>query len=335
MVTLTVRPYSGETDLQPIADLLNLCETVDRDDAYHTAAGLQLELTDPTCDPSRDVRLWHNANGQLIAFGQIGLPSKFVDSINGYLWFRVHPNERNQGLEREIIAWGEARLRDVAQERAAQERTTQERVTQGNQLPAVLRVTCRDSQPDRIALYETSGFVYERCFFRMGRSLTEPIPQPQLPAGFMVKSGQETNSNEWVNLYNQTFIDHWNFHPTTVEQAAHWLSDPNYRPEFDLVAVDANGTYAAFCFAHIDVEENQNRGCREGWINMLGTRRGFRRLGLGRAMLLTGLHRLQQAGMETAFLGVDAQNPNQAYALYESVGFRKVRTNLFYNKRLS
>lgn len=325
MVTLTVRSYNGETDLQPIADLLNLCETVDQDDSYYTVSGLQLEFTAPTCNPSQDVRLWHDEDGKLIAFGQVGLPSESIDTVDAYLWFRVRPNARDRGLEREIIAWGEARLRDVSQERVSQE----------HPLPVVLRVGCRDTQSDRIALYERSGFAYERCFFRMARSLTEPIPQPQLPAGFTLKSGQEVDSTQWVDLYNQTFIDHWNFHPTTVEQATHWLSDRNYRPEFDLVAVDADGTYAAFCFAYIDVEENQNLGCREGWINMLGTRRGFRRLGLGRAMLLTGLHQLQQAGMETAFLGVDSQNPNQAYALYESVGFRKVRTSLSYSKRLS
>ena len=318
MATLTMRPYKGETDLQPIVDLLNACEAVDREDDYHTVAGLQLGLTSPNVDPDRDIRLWHNESGQLIAFGQVWLPDQFVDEVvDGYLSFRVHPTVRHRGLEQEIIAWAETRLRVAGQEHA---------------LPTKLAVSCRDYQRNRIQLYEAAGFVYERSFLRMKRSLSEPIPTPVLPEGFTLISGQEIDVAAWVEMHNQTFIDHWNFHPLTIEQAEHWLTDPTYRPELDLVAVAPDGTYAAFCYNSIDPDDNLHRKCSEGWVGMLGTRRGFRRLGLGRAMLLSGLHRLKAAGMDTAFLGVDTENPNQAYALYESTGFRKVYSSFSYAK---
>jgi mycothiol synthase len=67
---------------------------------------------------------------------------------------------------------------------------------------------------------------------------------------------------------------------------------------------------------------------------MLGTRRGFRRRGLGRAMLLAGMQRLWETGIDTVKLGVDTQNPNQALNLYESVGFRKLHTRLSYVKTI-
>ncbi|GAB4243007.1 MAG: hypothetical protein Kow00121_68500 [Elainellaceae cyanobacterium] len=319
MVTLTVRPYQGESDLQPIANLLNACEAADREDCYYSLAGLQTEFTAPNCNPERDLRLWHNANGQLVAFGQLSIPSEFADQVDGYLWFRVHPQARRQGLETEIMTWGEACLRDIAK-------------VQG--LPGKLGISCRDYQRDRIALFETHGFAYERCFLRMQRSLSEPIDIPQLPEGFTIKTGDETTTANWVEMYNQTFIDHWNFHPLTIEQADHWLSSPTYRPELDLVAIAPDGTYAAFCYGHVDPEENQHRRCREGWISILGTRRGFRRLGLGRSLLLSGLHRLKAAGMDTALLGVDSENPNQAYTLYNGVGFRKQHATFCYSKQL-
>lgn len=59
---------------------------------------------------------------------------------------------------------------------------------------------------------------------------------------------------------------------------------------------------------------------------MLGTRRGFRKIGLGRAILLAGLHRLKAEGLETALLGVDTDNPTGATRLHESVGFRILHT---------
>lgn len=315
-----MRPYQGTTDLQPIADLLNQCEAVDREDNYYSTAELQLDVTYPGCNPVRDIRLWQNTAGELIAFGQVWTPAETTDSTDSFLWFRVHPAMRDRGLENEIIAWSESRTREVSKERG---------------LVAKLSVGCRDYQSDRIALFEKHEFVYERCFLRMERSLTDPIDQPQLPTGFTVVEGTVSASTAaWVEMHNQTFIDHWNFHPFTVEQAEHWLTDPNYQPELDLVALAPDGTYTAFCYAQIDRDSNEQRGCREGWIGMLGTRRGFRRLGLGRAMLLAGLHRLQAAGMKMALLGVDAQNPNQAYTLYESVGFQKQFANFSYVKHL-
>jgi mycothiol synthase len=320
MATLTLRPYQGETDLQSIADLLNACEAIDREDIYHTVGELRLELTSPNVDTDRDVRLWHNETGQLIAFAQVWLPHQLLNEVDGYLWFRVHPSARNQGLEPDIIAWAETRVQSVGQE---------------HQLPAKLSMSCRESQRSRIQLFELAGFTYERSFLRMKRSLQEPIAKPVLPQGFRLMTGDEIGLAAWVELYNQTFIDHWNFHPMTIEQAEHWLSDPTYRPELDLVAVAPDGTYAAFCYNSINPDENQHRQCLEGWVNMLGTRRGFRRLGLGRAMLLAGLQRLQMAGMDTALLGVDTQNPNQAYTLYESVGFHKMHASFSYAKSLS
>lgn len=68
---------------------------------------------------------------------------------------------------------------------------------------------------------------------------------------------------------------------------------------------------------------------------MLGTRRGYRRRGLGRAMLLAGLRVLEQAGMDDAKLGVDAENPSGALRLYESVGFGRIRTWVTHAKELA
>jgi ribosomal protein S18 acetylase RimI-like enzyme len=319
MVTFTTRPYLGETDLQPIADLLNFCEAIDQEDTYYTVTGLQMEFTAPNCDPSRDLRLWHDSNDQLIAFGQLQIPSEFMAEVNGFLWFRVHPDARNCGLESEIMDWAEHRIRAIAQ-------------TQN--LPARLLTGCRDHQSERIRLFEQHGFTYERCFFRMVRSMAEPIPLLPLPQGFTLRCGKELDAAAWVEMHNQSFIDHWNFHPLTIEQFIHWASDSLYRTDLDLVAIAPDGTYAAFCFAYIDTEQNQQKGRSEGHISLLGTRRGFRRLGLGRAMLLAGLRRLKAAGMDTATIGVDAQNPHQAYTLYESVGFCKQRVSLNFARPL-
>ncbi|MBF2074770.1 MAG: GNAT family N-acetyltransferase [Synechococcales cyanobacterium C42_A2020_086] len=319
MTVLTVRPYASEVDLPRIADFLNACEAVDREDSYYSVIDLQTGFAEPGFDPTQNVRLWEDAAGELIAYAELWIPVEFTDTADGLCWFRVRPDARHQGLETNILTWAETRVLQVAAQTG---------------LPPRLAVGCRDDQTDRIALYERHGFVYERCFLKMERSLAEPIPEPQLPQGFrVVPLGGVEHAAAWVEMCNQTFIDHWNFRPYTVEEHRYWLTTPKYCPELDLVAVAPDGTFAAFCVAHIDAEENQHLNRQDGWISTLGTRRGFRRQGLARAMLLTGLQRLQAAGMDTALLGVDTENPNNAQTLYESVGFRKRHANLSYAKR--
>ncbi|HBK24457.1 MAG TPA: GNAT family N-acetyltransferase, partial [Planktothrix sp. UBA10369] len=89
-------------------------------------------------------------------------------------------------------------------------------------------------------------------------------------------------------------------------------NQPNYKSELDLVAIAPTGTFAAFCKCQL----NSNQ---IGWIEWLGTRRGFRKLGLGKTMLFAGLSQLQKAGATTAKLSVDADSLTGATKLYESV----------------
>lgn len=313
MATLTLRPYTSEADLPRIVDLLNACEAVDHLDEGISIEELREELTDPRIDPARDIRLWEDADGALVAYAEIWKPTPPPgEEPDGFLWFKVHPDMRGGSLEVQALAWGEARMREVARECGA-------RVT--------LRSGARDDDTARLALLRRHGFSVVRYFLRMGRRLDEPIPEPEFPAGFTLRHvAGEHEAEAWVAMYNESFIDHWNHHPMTVEVFKHTRVDADYRAEQDLIAVAPDGTFAAFCHCQIHQAENARTGRNEGWVHVLGTRRGFRKIGLGRAMLLAGLHRLKADGVDTAILGVDAMNPTGATRLYESVGFHQRHT---------
>jgi ribosomal protein S18 acetylase RimI-like enzyme len=51
-------------------------------------------------------------------------------------------------------------------------------------------------------------------------------------------------------------------------------------------------------------------------------------------MILRSLHLLRERGAQDAYLGVDAENPNQAMTLYESCGFRTVSSGTAWRKPL-
>ncbi|WP_371357295.1 hypothetical protein [Hydrocoleum sp. CS-953] len=232
-----------------IAELFQACEEVDHLDQWISISSLQREFNSPAPDIKREISLWEDGDGKLIAFGQLSIPELSVDA---HLSFKVHPTFRGEGIEQEIIKWSEQRIREVATDRNTSVK---------------LRSGSRDTQTQRIALLESCGFTPCRYFLRMERSLTEPFPKPELPKGFTLESalsqefsseiGQRHFLEAWVEMFNQTFIDHWNHHDLTVEQLQHEVSHPDYRQDLDLVAISASdGTFAGFCCCFINPEKN-------------------------------------------------------------------------------
>ena len=300
-------------DLPKLVDLLAACEIVDQQDSNRSLAELQRGFDNKP--PNTLIRryLWETPDGYPIAYGVYGIRDQ-PDARQAYPNVKVHPDYREGTLEAEILTWCEQEIYKLRPD-------------------AVLWASARSDRPHYTSLYESQGYQPVRWFHRMSRSLLPPIPQPQFPNEFSLRTCQgEPDIKPWVDMFNHTFIDHWNFHPTTIENRHHRIQQSTYQADLDWIATAPDGTFAAFCDAHIFHEGNARTGRKEGWITGLGTRRGFRRQGLGRAMLLLGLQQLKQSGIEIAILGVDAENPNQAQKLYESVGFATTQTSISYSK---
>lgn len=312
--TIHMRPHAGDADLALIADLVAACEAVDQIEDGVSVEELREEYSSPRFDIGRDLRLWEDAEGRLVGYAEAWTNHQ-ADDPDMVLWFKVHPEARG-ALEPQIVAWGAARAEEASREHGARLR---------------LRAVAREVETGRQAMLEQLGFTPDRYFLRMARPLGEPIPEPQLPPGFTLLAGDHDPAL-WAALYNESFIDHWNHQPQTVEDIRHHMELSNYRSDLNLVAVAPDGTFAAFCWGSIHAGENARSGRNEGWIGLLGSRRGFRRIGLGRAMLLAGLRALRAAGVDTAKLGVDADSLTGATRLYESVGFRTISTRILYGR---
>ncbi len=90
MNTIAMRAFAGEADLQPIVDLINACEAVDKLDEGASIAEMRSELYAPRVDLERDIRLWEDAEGRLVGFGMLWIPEP-SDKIDGFLWSRSIP----------------------------------------------------------------------------------------------------------------------------------------------------------------------------------------------------------------------------------------------------
>ena len=316
-----MRQYQGESDLQLIIDLIDACEQVDRLESFVSIEQLRSSITNPAIDRERDLGLWEDAQRKLIGFGELSIAEPIADNLaDGTLWFFVHPIARSGDLESQIITWAEHRMGEVAQERQGQPK---------------LFTWSRNSRLDRIAILEHHGFIEGRQYWFLSQSLQRNIPTSQLPEGFSIRAVDgEREAQAWVDLHNQAFCNAWIYHPLTVESYKHRLQNPDYLPELDLVAVDADGKFAAICYCAIDRAHNTFVGRQESWVALLFTSPDFQRRGLARSMLCHALARLKTLNIEIAKIGVDSENTYGARQLYESIGFEHRYTNIAYVKHL-
>ncbi|MBE9145144.1 GNAT family N-acetyltransferase [Planktothrix mougeotii] len=313
MNSLIIKPYEGQKDWSAIFNLFQACQTVDHLTEDESLADLKLGLSSPTVNPEKDIRLWTDVKGQLL--GLVGIePQASKTGIDGYFGLYIHPSVRASNLGKQMMRWCETRIREIGQQKRC---------------PVQLRTYSLEQQTEQNELLKQRGFNVDRQFITMAKSLESPLSIPELPSGFKLSHIHcKQDLSAWVDLFNDSFIDHWDHHELTLEQAEYWQNQPTYQPELDLVAVAPNGTFAAFCRCHLNCDQI-------GWIEWLGTRREFRKLGLGKTLLLAGLSQLQKAGVTTAKLSVDADSLTGATKLYQSVDFKPVTPWFSWVKPLS
>jgi mycothiol synthase len=108
---------------------------------------------------------------------------------------------------------------------------------------------------------------------------------------------------------------------------------PHYDPQLDLMVIAPDGTPAAGCICWVDPVN-----C-VGLFEPVGTRPQFRRQGLATALMLGGLQRLRDRGMQAALVtgdhpGTEEKNTEftSSRFVYEAVGFQLLcRTYLYHN----
>jgi ribosomal protein S18 acetylase RimI-like enzyme len=307
MTTITSRTYSGEKNLQLMLDLLVAARPADRITDYPSIVDLRELLS--LSAVQANTRLWFGANNQVVGFA-------LVDQYNN-LRFEIDQQIALPSIEQEIVAWGVECLQRAMKERG---------------LRLTLDASCCHDDTERIALLERNGFERQAMrSLRMVRSLEEPIPMPQVPAGFSIRQVVgEQEATALVELHRAAFSSE----NMTVEERLAMMRVPEYDSELDLLAVAPDGRLAAYCMCSINKEENKCSGRNEGYADPIATHPDFQRQGLAKALLLTGLRKLKERGVETAVLGTSSENVAMQRAA-QAVGFRIRSTTLWFAKSVS
>jgi mycothiol synthase len=311
-----LRPFEWD-DLERLIPLFQACEAEDRTGSAPTAEHLRHQFSFPGFDIQKHAYVLPDAEGGLLACGVcVPIPSEGITSI--HMVVTVRPDHRAGDLQDELLRFLEARAAEW------QAQTGQK---------AQLHVGLQANQTAALQLYERNSYRPARYFLELERDLATPIADTPVPTGITVRRMRAEGDIETLHfLVTDSFKDHWNSPDFTVEQMAHLVAAPNFNPDLVLMAFGPNDEPAAVCVNRIRTNYNQQHNTREGEVDMLGVRRPFRRQGLARALLTWSLHLIQDSGMTTATLGVDAENPTGATHLYDSVGFRERKRSIVYQK---
>lgn len=305
MTRLTHRLYAGPDDLPAMIQFLFAVRPAERLADYPGPVDLRELLALRAVQ--ENTRLWFADDGRLVAYA-------FVDHYDN-LRFALNPQASQPDLEAAIVDWGLACLRHAM---GTEDKTR------------TLDASCREDDVEQIAFLQRHGFIRQDTrSLHLVRSLIESVPAPQLPDGFTIRHVQgEQEVAALVALHHAAFGTE---HMTPEERLA-MMRVPEYEAELDLVVVaPASGRLAAYCLCGISQEENERTGRREGYTDPVATHPDFQRRGLARALLLTGLRKLQERGIDTAVLGTGSDNEAMLRTA-QSVGFRVQTTTCWFSR---
>lgn len=231
-------------------------------------------------NPPDLIRLWEDEQG-LLGFALAYPPFGMLD-------VQVKPEARSAELEAEMFGW------------------------------ALKQITALNPRDDfytlvnehdrmRIALLEANHFqnMGDWCYMQCG---LEDISAPQVAQGFRLTDMTQVGAAARAEALALAFGA-----PVFPERYEAFLRAPGYDPQLDVVAVNSGGEVAAFalCWAY--------PVSKDGQFEPVGSAPAFQRQGLGKAVLLEGMRRLRERGMERVIVIVDA-GEEPAFQLYRSVG---------------
>lgn len=315
---LSFRTYRGEADLPALVELLRAADEANGEEMVVSLDRLRVRYANMTrVDPARDVVLAF-VGDRLVAHSLI----EWADTAYGERHFNslgdVHPDWRRRGIGSAMAIRNESRLLEIA---AGQE-------FDGTPL---LTTWFQDRDVGAAELARKRGYRPVRIYHHMLRPTLDDIDIPPLPPGLEVRPLTHDRLPAYWAALCEAFRDHFGAWDDSASAYHAWVDSPLFDLDLQIVAFDgaeiAGGIHAA-----IDPVENRERGYRRGWTEPIFTRGPWRRRGLASALLGRTLAALRARGMDGAQLHVDAENANQALALYEQHGFRVTRSSSEWHK---
>lgn len=313
---LNIRRFVQGADEQAWVEVLNAARK-GREDlrAITVEEMLQQEKEDPNFDP--EGRFIAELDQKPVGTVHANV-EKLREEKKGFIRFYIVPESRGKGIERQLVdlALRELKARGMT----------------------IAQAFADYREQDRIRALEALEFKRVREFSMMEMDLadvSQNIGESKQVAVRPLQKDRDEDIKLLTWLLNETFNEHFNFRPDTVEEVRSFLfSDLYYDKVKEIFFAELDGESVGYIGAGIDEKYNLEKNVQRGDIFTIGVLKRYRRRGVGARLMLHALETFRAKGMTRATLGVDDYNPTKAIGLYEKVGFKVTKKDLVFEREL-
>jgi len=313
---LSIRRFVQGADEPAWVEIVNATRK-DREDlrAITVEEMLQQERENPSFDP--EGRFLAELDRSPVGAVHANV-EKQREERKGFVRFYVIPESRGKGIERQLV---ETALKELK----ARGMTTAQAFADYR-------------EPDRIGVLEELGFKRVREFSMMEMDLADAaqnIGESKQVAIRPLQKDRDEDIELFTWLLNETFKEHFNFRPDTVEEVRYFLfTDLYYNEAKEIFVAELDGESVGYVGAGIDAKYNLEKNVQAGDIFTIGVLKKYRRQGIGARLILHALEAFKAKGMTKATLGVDDYNPTKAIELYEKAGFKVKKKDVILEREI-
>jgi len=318
---LNFRKFQGESDFPKMLAVIDAAAMADGDETSTTVEDIKNDYQHLTnSDPEKDM-IFAEVNEQAVAYSRVGWfteekPEKTILSH----FVHIHPNWRNQGLEKTVIRWCEERLINIVKEKSLGQ-------------PRFYQTFSTELKPELNIILEELGYQPVRYFIEMSRSL-DNLPEAELPEDVEVRPVAEEDVHKIWDASVEAFRDHWGFVEPSEEDFEGYKKSKYFQPDLWQVAWHGDQVVGSV-LNYIDRDYNQKYNKKRGMTEEITTHRDWRRKGIAGALIVRSMKIHKEKGMEEVALGVDTNNLTGALRLYQSLGYEKEKTMMTYRKPMT
>jgi mycothiol synthase len=306
-----IRPAT-RGDAPEIVELLVACDLAEVGEPETSLADLESDWAMDGFDLSRDAWVAEGAAGP-VGYAYAGDQLR-TGELEGDLW--VHPEHHEPELGDRLLGLAERRAAALAVERGYPDPT--------------LNVYCVVASRRKRDLLRRHGYQVRRTVYQMSVDLAGGALEEPAPEGVALRPFRpDTDDRVLHDVMSDAFQDH--FHQSREPFEA-WrsrlLGHPSFDPGLWWVAWDdgaGEAVGALIAYDHGDL----------GWVQGVGVLRGWRRRGLGAALLTHAFAAFAARGRTRVDLSVDAEGATRPLRLYERLGMEARAVYELYDKRLA
>ncbi|MGD8490011.1 MAG: GNAT family N-acetyltransferase [Anaerolineae bacterium] len=320
------RRFRGEQDYPAMLAVIEGSKETDGLDWTDTLADIAHNYQHLTnCDPYQDM-LFVEVEGEVVGYSRVWWGQGKADNLLYSHFAFLVPEWRLDEIRRAMLDHNEQRLRTIGGAHQAAGEAT------GDQF---LEAWAWDPEAQWHRLLQETGYEPVRYGFQMVRPTLDDIPDLPLPEGLEVRSVLPEHYSAVWQAAREAFRDEWEYveEEWSDERFEAWQTQSIFDPSLWQVAWDGDQV-AGMVLNFINHQENLEYDRKRGYTETICVRRPWRRRGLARALIARSFQMHKELGMTEAALGVDAENPNGALRLYQSMGFQQVKRNTVYRKPL-